>query len=526
MLALVASSACAAGGLLPASPDSYLSQAARVRQSADRPWLPEDGRLGNLRHLRISAKDCAVRILSGTENRVFPGRSDVVLVEQSRVLDTAPDEQPTPRDVVLAPDHAQACPAVGSCGLSITSLPRGSGSGSDDAACFTVQIATAHDLLLGGDGLTVLVDRVHQPALRISINPGFGQRLWLEQARIGLLSISANAPVRVGGNGQIDFLQAGSSNGGSVMLLHEFRAQHVGVSTTTTGTHWSVHIGADTTAGYYQPARAPGSLAKNYGIEVDGPLDRLDMPAGRVDPSPLAESTRIAARALRQAVLAKVGTARELASAEPGLPLPTAAAAALPIDPREHVAQVVARYLPASTRITDVALWRRGGRLEGVAADVASARDVVRLLRDSGEFTYVSGGGGSPRAGGYAFSAQLNFSCDAPGEPSECPAGESPHAEVYSEAQVRGTLDRLVGDSMTLLEVRLDGQTIHLRAAAASESEARAALERIRQQKGLFRVSISSIGRSGSGPAAEISATLKLNCVAPPKPDGICSTSR
>ncbi|MEO7935358.1 MAG: hypothetical protein ABIR27_03785, partial [Dokdonella sp.] len=404
---LTSYSAWGEDAMLPSSADSYLSQAARVRQSNDRPWAPDAGQLGNLRHLQITASDCVVRVVSGSENRVIPGTREVVVVERSRVLDADPNEQPAPRDVVLAPDRAQACPGMGSCGLSVTSATAAPHAGAADKVCFTVQIATAHDLLIGGDRLSVLVDHVRQPALRIAINPSANLRLWLEQVDIGLLSLSANAAVTVGGSGEVDYLQGSSSNSGSNMMLHEFRARHIGVTSTTTGTKWSIRIGGDTEAGYYQPARAAGPIAANYGIEIDGPIDRLDVPSNRVDPHPLSKMTRIAARALRSEVLALAGPTPVLPVSDSTLPLASAAAAALPIDARERVAQVVARYLSASVRITNIALWKKGGRLEGIAPDAASARDIVRLLKESGEFTYVSGGNGIPGDDGYKFSTQM-----------------------------------------------------------------------------------------------------------------------
>jgi hypothetical protein len=409
---------------LPSSPESYLTRAARIRQAIDRPWVPDAGQLGNLRHVQITAPDCIVRVVSGSENRVFPGTRDVIVVEGSRVLDAEPNEQPTPRDVVLATDRAHACPGIGSCGVSITSVTKASGSVGTGTECFTVQLATAHDLLLGSDGLSLLVDRVRQPTLRIHINPSSRLRLWLEQVDIGLLSIDANAPVRVGGNGKVDFLRAGSSSGGSAMYLHDFHARHVGVSATTTGTRWSVRIDADTEAGYYQPARAPGAIAKNYGIEILGPVNRLSVPVGHVDPHPLTESTRIASRELREDVLGRAGSVPDLPASDAALPSVAISSTAFPEEPRERVARVVARYLPASVRLTDVALWKQGGRLEGVAPVATPPIDVNRLLMDSGEFTYVRAGVSKPRDGGQAFSAQLSFACDVPGEQSICPAAD------------------------------------------------------------------------------------------------------
>src|SRR5690606_2734974 len=118
---------------------------------------------------------------------------------------------------------------------------------------------------------------------------------WFDDVDIGRLSIHANAYAHVGGTGRIDFLHAESSNRASVMYLHEFAARNVGISTTTTDTQWSIRIGEGTTASYYQPASAPGQLAKKYPIEIDGPLGRLEVPAGQVDPRPLRQTTRDAA---------------------------------------------------------------------------------------------------------------------------------------------------------------------------------------------------------------------------------------
>lgn len=523
LIAMFAMPLWAATEMLPSSPDTYLSQAARVRQSNDRPWAPDAGQLGNLRHLQITAADCTVRIVSGSENRVFPGTRGVIVAEQSCVLDSNPSEQPPPRDVVLAPDHRQACPGPGSCGVSITSVTRAPSTGDAGEVCFTVQIATAHDLLVGGDGLTLLVDRMHQPALRIAINPSSRLQLWLEQVELGLLSIKANASARVGGTGHVDYLQADSSSGGSTMYLHEFQAKNVGVSTTTTGTHWSVRTGDDTKVGYYQPARAPGKITENYGIEIDGPIDRLEVPVGHVDPHPISDATRAEARSLRVDVLARAGPSPRLPTSDPGLPSANVLAAALPESTRERLARIITRYLPASVKITDIALWKQGGHLEGIAPDAATARDIGRLLTNSGEFTYVSGGGGVPRDGGQAFSIQLSFSCDAPGEPSTCPAGDPAALGAYSEAQVRDALNALLGPSVTLRSVRLNGDTIELKAVAPNEAEARAGLERLRPRPEFFRLSTSTFGASRSGSFTDVGATLKLSCAVPPKPDGICT---
>jgi hypothetical protein len=107
--------------------------------------------------------------------------------------------------------------------------------------------------------------------------------------------------------------------------------------------------------------------------------------------------------------------------------------------------------------------------------------------------------------------------------PSECPAGDPAQSGAYSEAQIRGRLDTLVGKDLVLREVRVNGSTIEMNAVATSAVDARAGLERIEQDKGLFRVSTSGVGPPRNGSVIEINATLKLVCATPPKPDGICT---
>lgn len=521
LMSLISLQASAQSPTLPTLPDTYYAEAARVRRANDRPWAPEAGQLGNLRHVQIRAPGCVVRIVSGTENRVFPGTRGVFVGEQSRVLDTDPNEKPTPRDVVLGPGMRQVCTGEGVCGMEVTEVTRAPALPEATPVCFTLQIATAHDFLVGGDGLTLLVDRVRQPAMRLFVNPSANLRLWFEQVNLGLLSIGANAPVLVGGTGKVDYLQGDSANRASVMYLHEFDAKHIGISTTTTGTQWSIRIGPTTKAGYYQPARAPGALAANYGIEIDGPLDRLEVPASRVDPRPIRAETRDAARALRQLVVSAAGRAPVLPASDPSLPTATAAVAALPRDARQRVSDVVMRYLPQSVRITEVALWKQGGRLEGIAPDAETAAAVKSLLMKSGEFVHVSGGKGKPRDGAFAFSMQMHFSCEAPGEPSVCPAGDPAGPGTYTEAQVRGVLRSLLGPIFLLREVRLDGTTIRMQVDVPNETEARAAITRIAEGTQMFRISTSTFG-PGDRPSV-LDATLKLTCAVPPSGDGICA---
>ena len=148
---------------------------------------------------------------------------------------------------------------------------------------------------------------------------------------------------------------------------------------------------------------------------------------------------------------------------------------------------------------------------------------VPALLTRSGEFIHVHGGVGIPTKDGYAFSTQLTFSCDKPGDLSTCPLEVPAGAGHYSTVQVRSTLAGLIEPGATLLDATLDGTAITLHAQAASEADARAALERVRQHDGLFWLSRSGLGPPPSaGSPYPFEAYLTLTCAVPPKADGIC----
>ncbi|MCE3003401.1 MAG: hypothetical protein LW860_11990 [Xanthomonadaceae bacterium] len=506
---------------LPTNPDAYLDQANRVRQSVDRPWAPASGRLGNLRRLNLVAKDCAVRIVSGGENRVFPGASNVVVVEESRILDRAPHEQPAPRDVTLAAAGTAACPGVGQCGVSVTEVVAAPRVGAD-TLCYTVQLATAHDINVSGDGVDLLVDAVRQPALRISIGGNVGQRVWFEDVELGLLSIRINAPVRIGGTGSVDRLNADSSNGASVVYLHGFRAQRTGVSATTSRTQWSVRTGSGTWAGYYQPAAAPGDLADLYPIEVDGPLALLDVPAGRVSPRLIAQATRDASVALRAALLGRSGPRAALPGDDtPGLPSAAAAARALPPSGPQRVADVVARDLPLGVRIGAVALWKQGGRIEGTAPDLATADRVRAVLEASREFGHAQVSF-ARRAGTVPFTVMAHFHCEAPGQPSACLAADPASPDRCTTAQLRDLVARALGPSFVFRRFEVDGRTIRFEGTAGNAAEFDAGYASFGRDNGMLRASMRTTGSDGQG-GTTIRAVLNLQCAAPPRDDGICA---
>lgn len=505
---------------LPSNPDAYLEQADRVRRSVDRPWDPAAGRLGNLRRLNIAAKDCVVRLVSGNENRVLPGASEVTVVEESRILDSNPDEQPPPRDVTLAAAGSDPCPGVGQCGVSVTEASEAPRLGGG-SVCFTVQIATAHDVSLRGDGVDLLIEDLRQPVLRVGVGGNTGQRIWFEGVDLGLLSIRINSPVQVGGTGDVDWLNADSSHRSSVAWLHLFRAKHTGVSATTTHTRWSVRTGPGTRAGYYQPARAPGRLADLYPIEVDGPVEALEVPASRVAAMPITQASRDGVMALRKAVLDRAGPRPYIRAFDTKLPTAVAAASALPRSTRQRVADVIAGLVPAGVRIEEIALWKQGGRIEGTAPDVATAEIVKQRLEGSGEFSHAQVS--FPRRDGpVPLHVMAHFHCETPGEPSACLPADPSSPDRYTEAQLRAYVERQLGPSFEIRGFRIDGREVHVEGVAASGSDPRAAFGGFNKNNGMSRTSHTIFGPSATG-GTTVRALLSLQCLAPPRADGICT---
>lgn len=181
--------ALAHAATLDVTPDTLIERANLLRDARERPWDPATGRLGNLRHVHIIANDCTVRVVSGAENRLFLGRGTFQIADTTYSADRHGSSRPRPYDVTIsAAQGASAVPRVGA---------------DNTAVCFTLQLATAHELLLRGDNLKVLFDRVDLPVLRMSLNPSHGMKLWFHEARLGLLSVSSNASVVAGGTGQV-----------------------------------------------------------------------------------------------------------------------------------------------------------------------------------------------------------------------------------------------------------------------------------------------------------------------------------
>ena len=58
------------GASLPDNPASLIEKSQRIRQLQNRVWDLDTGKLGNLKGVRIVAPECAVRIVSGGENKI------------------------------------------------------------------------------------------------------------------------------------------------------------------------------------------------------------------------------------------------------------------------------------------------------------------------------------------------------------------------------------------------------------------------------------------------------------------------
>lgn len=488
---------------LDVTPDTLIERANLLRDARERPWDPTTGRLGNLRHVHIIANDCTVRVVSGAENRLFLGRGTFQVADTTYGADRQGGSRPRPYDVTI------------SAAQGASTIPR---VGTDNAAvCFTLQLATAHELLLRGDNLKVVFDRVDLPVLRMSLNPSHGMKLWFHGVRLGLLSVSSNASVVAGGTGQVQWLQLDSSQSSTSLLFHDMEVRHAGVTATTTGARFSIRIGADTDAGYYQPARAPGDLARLYPIWIDGPVSALKVPAGSVHPMPLTSSLRDETRALQQDVMGRAGPRPVLPAPELGAPPPPGAQAASgePVSPRQRVSDVLQPLLPSGVTLGKIDLWKDGAALEGRAPDDLAVRQWVQALQSSGEVRNPQVAWVRREGDQMAYRVLITFLCAAPGERSVClPAPGS----AYTAQQVEDALRPVLGNDVTLTRLALrDGKLVELE-GRSSDAEARAALERVRQQVPWLEASGSGIGQG------TFSARLRMVCaVPPPATPGICA---
>lgn len=508
LVALVcAATAPAHAAPLDVTPDTLIERANLLRDASERPWDPATGRLGNLRQVHIIANDCTVRVVSGAENRLFLGHGTFQAVDTTYGADREGGRRPRLYDVTIsATQFASAVPRVGA---------------DNTAVCFTLQLATAHELLLRGDHLKVLFDRVDLPVLRMSLNPSHGMKLWFHEVRLGLLSIGSNASVVAGGTGQVQWLQLASSQSSTSLLFHDMEARHAGVSTTTTKSRFSLRIGADTDAGYYQPARAAGDLARLYPIWIDGPVSALKVPAGNVYPLPLTSALRDETRALQQDVMGAAGPRPVLPAPGPGTAPPPGAQATggEPVSPRQRVSDVLQPLLPRGVTLGKIDLWKDGAALEGRAPDDLAVRQWVQALQSSGEVRNPQVAWMRREADQVAYRVLVTFLCAAPGDRSVClPATGSD----YTQQQVDDALRPVLGNAVTLKRLVLrdaprDGKWVELE-GSGSEAEVRAALERVRQQVPWLQASSAGIGQG------TFSARLRMVCAVPPRATpGICA---
>lgn len=490
---------------LDVTPDTLIARANLLRDARDRPWDPATGRLGNLRHVRIVADDCTVRVVSGGENRLILGRGSFGVTEDTHGTSRQEGPRPLVRDVAITTGPSASIPRVGP---------------DNGAVCFTLQLATAHELTVGGNRLTLLFDRVELPALRMFLNPSADLRVWFNDVRLGLLSVKSNASATGGGTGQVEWLQLDSSQGSTALLFHDMNARHIGVSATTTGARFSIRIGKDTDAGYYQPARAAGALARLYPIWIDGPVAALKIPAGNVDAMPITSLQRDQTRALREDVMGRAGpmpvlpVLPALQASDRALPPSTQSLDAEPVSPRQRVSDVLQPRLPPGVTLGKVDLWKNGGALEGRAPDDATVRQFVNELNRSGEVRNAQVAVVRKDADRVAYRVLVTFMCAAPGERSVClPATGG----AYTGQQVEDALRPVLGNDVTLSRLTLrEGSMVELE-GLGSDADARAALDRIRKQVPWLEASISGYGKG------TFSARLRMVCTVPQRAAGICS---
>lgn len=491
---VLTSASLAEAAKLDTTPDTLIARANRLRDAKELSWNPDAGYLGNLRHVQIVAPDCLVRVISGPENRVISGHSAVSVNERSTVLNPGRPGKPTPRDVVLT--------------------ARGPAGGNASGVCFTLQVATAHEFLFGGDRLTLLFDRTALPVMRMYLNPSTGLKLWFEDVRIGLLVVGSNANALGAGTGQASVLTLDSSQRSTSLLFHDMNARRIGVSATTSDARFSIRIGPQTQAGYAQPARAPGAIAKHYPIWIDGPVSALEVPFGRVDAMPITDAIRSQARALREEVLRRAGPLPPPPRGPVPDPLEAFGDDNDPPSPQQRVAEVLQRFVPAGVRIGKVDLWKGGAGLEGEAPDERAARALVTALNQSGEVRNAQIAFIRPGTSQVNWRVIVSFLCEAPGGPSRCLPGTG---NTYTQQQVDDALRPLLKLDAQHASISLDSDSVRVE-GWATEAEGRAAMERVREGAPWLEGGYQTYGKD------RFTAKSRMVCTVPPRPNGICAS--
>lgn len=91
-------------------------------------------------------------------------------------------------------------------------------------------------------------------------------------------------------------------------------------------------------------------------------------------------------------------------------------------------------------------------------------------------------------------------------------------------AQIRALAQNGLGRAFEIGQFRIDGRKVHVDGVAASGSDPRAALDSFGKDNGMLRTSQAIYGPTVPAVPAgtRVPAVLELQCVAPPRSDGIC----
>ena len=454
------------------------------RLAQKRVWDPASGRLGNVKVVNIEANGCAVRIISGSENKIIG-----------------------PMDSLTIQSDGKENPELAST-LNVTLKMKP--SPGQNRPCAVLQISTADYILIRGDGASILFDRVRVPALRVSLNPSSHLQVWFDQPHVGHLTVNSNAFAIAGGNGKAEFLSLASSQSSSKLFFHSMDADHVGVSTTVSGAKFSIRIRTGTDASYYQPARAAGDIALQYPIWIDGNVKELKVPAGRVTPLQVSKEIETETDKLRQEIINRVGLQPEIAANIAAQQTPSAI---LKLSPRQQVADAFAAYLPSGVSLNDIQMYNNGGALEGQAQTKKAVTDFVAALGQSPDVIYAQIAYTRPQAPGFFFRVLFDLLCASPEKTLVCKSKNN----SYDLSLIRSRLLELLGNDVQMTDLKIKGDRLSL-VGSAREAQAKSALERIGRDAAWLQISTTGIGKDG------FSAVMNLKCLSPEprKLRGLC----
>jgi hypothetical protein len=275
-------------------------------------------------------------------------------------------------------------------------------------------------------------------------------------------------------------------------------ADNVGVEASTTNVEFSIRINPGAQAEYHNPARAPGKVAELYPVWIDGKIEDLKIPAGRVHPMPLTDDVKNVVDTLKKEVLSRFGTRTAVSTSYQEKVV-------LPPSPRQQIADAFSPYLPLETSFSEIQLAKNEGYIEGKAPTQEVAKAFVSALSKAPDVKYIQLAYTKPQDKEVFFRVLFNLACPTTGKTLNCKISDGGNEEKYDVNLIRTELQKLLGPEIKLISMEIKENRLNME-ASATEAVAKTAKKRISEEAAWLRTSTSGIG-NGS-----FSASMELLC--------------